>query len=101
MTQPLDTTELALPTFAVLARFRESGATAEDAVQSVVLRLTAAEEPFHEVTVERQEGPATWMVVARFVLVSVDSATAVAGLHDTLEAAALRPDEVWADRQLS
>lgn len=98
---PLDTTELALPTFAVLARFRETAGDGEAAVQAVTARLTAAEEPFHEVTVEREEGPQTWMVVVRFVLVSVDSSTAVAGLSETLQGAGMPPDEVWADSQLS
>ena len=98
---PLDTTELALPTYAVLARFREAAPTGEAAVHAVVTRLTEAQEPFHEVDVEREEAPGTWMVVARFVLVSVDSSTAVTGLSETLQSAGLRPDEVWADRQVS
>jgi len=101
MTSPLDTGELVLPTFALLARFRESGPTGEDAVRSLIVRLTEAEEPFHEVEVERQESPDAWMVVARFVLVSVDGQTAVGGLKDVLQQAGLRPDEVWVDRQLS
>lgn len=101
MTDPLDTTELALPTYAVLARFRATGSSSEDAVRSVVTALTDADEPFHEVQVERQEEDGTWMVVVRFVLVSIDGHTAVVGLHETLTAAGLAPDEVWADRQVS
>ena len=41
------------------------------------------------------------MVVARFVLVSIDGHTAVGALHETLLAAGLVPDEIWVDRQLS
>ena len=98
---PLDTTELVLPTYAVMARFRASGATGDQAVRQVVVALTEAEEPFHEVQVERQEEDGSWMVVVRFVLVSIDGQTAVVGLHETLVAAGLNPDEVWADRQVS
>lgn len=96
-----DTAEVALPTFAILARFRERATTAREAIASVEARLTAAQEPFHHVDVERQEDDDNWMVVARFVLVSVDGHTAVVGLHETLMAAGLAPDEVWADRQVS
>ena len=88
-----------LPTFAVLARFATTAGGPEAAVRDVVGRLTAAAEPFHEVTVERQDGNVV-LVVARFVLVSVDAHTAVTGLHETLTAAGVAPDEVWADRQL-
>jgi hypothetical protein len=93
--------DLALPTYAVLARFREQAPSREAAVRGVVERLTAAEEPFHEVDVERDEGADGFLVVARFVLVSVDGTTAVAGLHETLVEAGLAPDEVWVDRQVS
>ena len=88
-----------LPTFAVLARFTSTAGGPEDAVRDVVARLTAAAEPFHEVTVERPDGEG-FLVVARFVLVSLDAGTAVNGLHETLQLAGLAPDEVWADRQL-
>lgn len=98
---PLDTTELVLPTFAVMARFREVAATQDDAVRSVVARLTEREEPFHEVVVEREEEPGTWMVVARFVVVSIDGHTAVLGVSETLQGAGLVPDEVWLDAQVA
>ena len=84
-----------LPTFTVLARFAEQAATGEDAVRSVVTQLTEADEPFHEVDVERQEGAHSWMVVARFVVVSVDESAAAAGVYEALTAAGLVPDEVW------
>ena len=93
--------EVALPTFAVLARFREEAASPEDAVRGLVARLRAADEPVHEVDVEREEGPGTWMVVARFVLVSVDAGTAVEGLSAALGDAGLEPDEVWSAGQVS
>jgi hypothetical protein len=98
MTQPDD---VVLPTFAVLARFRQAAPDGDSAVRAVVGALTAAEEPFHEVVVERQEDAATWMVVARFVVVSLDAHTAVAGVDEALRFAALTPDEVWSDGQLS
>jgi hypothetical protein len=96
-----DTGETVLPTFAVLARFREPAQSAEGAVRAVERRLAAADEPFQEVTVEREEGPSTWMVVARFVMVSVDAHTAVVGLSEVLDEAGLAPDEVWADQQIA
>ena len=90
-----------LPTFAVLARFRETATSPEEAVRGLVTRLRAADEPVHEVEVEREEGPGTWMVVARFVLVSVDAGTAVVGLTETLAAAGLEPDETWSAGQVA
>ncbi|MCW2498568.1 MAG: hypothetical protein JWN87_244 [Frankiales bacterium] len=100
MTSP-ETGELVLPTFAVLARFRESAATSDAAVRSVAARLADRDEPFQEVLVERQEGPESWMVVARFVVVSIDAQTAVLGVSETLGGAGLAPDEVWMDRQVA
>jgi N-dimethylarginine dimethylaminohydrolase len=94
-------TELVLPTFAVLARFRETAADGEQAVAQVRERLRSHDEPVHEITVERQEGPQDWMVVARFVLVSVDAHTAIAGLQETLTSVGVPPDEVWADAQVA
>lgn len=90
-----------LPTYTVLARFRESALTGEEAVRGLVTRLRDADEPFHEVEVEREEGPGRWLVTARFVLVSVDPGTAVAGLSETLADAGLDPDEVWSAGQVS
>lgn len=97
----MDSLDVALPTFAVLARFRESALTPEEAVRGLVARLRDADEPVHEVDVEREEGPGTWMVVARFVLVSVDAATAIAGLTETLAEAGLHPDETWSSGQVA
>lgn len=93
--------DVALPTYAILARFKIMASEEREAVDLVTARLTAAEQPFHEVTVERREGDGAWMVVVRFVLVSVDGHTAVGGLDETLRAADLAPDEVWADQRLS
>lgn len=108
MTLPADLDDLSdepaedvLPTFAVLARFAEQAPDGETAVRQVMTRLGEAEEPFHEVRVERQEDATTWMVVARFVMVSVDAGTAVAGVSETLTDAGLRPDEVWAGPRVS
>ena len=63
--------------------------------------LTAAGEPFDDIRPERAEPDGTWMVNARFVVVSVDSHTAVAGVHDTLRRGGLAVDEVWADAQVA
>lgn len=99
--EPVEEPLEVLPTFAVLVRFREGAPTGEDAVRGLVARLSAAEEPFHEVEVERQEDEGTWMVVVRFVVVSVDEGTAVAGVHETLTSAGLRPDEAWSVGQVA
>lgn len=104
MTLPVDGAfeEVVLPTYTVLARFREPAVDGASAVRQVVERLTAAQEPFHEVTVQQEDqGERFHLVVVRFVLVSVDPQTAVAGLSETLTAAGLTPDEVWAAEQLS
>jgi len=93
--------DVALATYAILARFRETAETEESAVEQVVDRLSSAAEPHDLVTVERREEDGSWLVVARFVTVSVDAHTAVAGVHDDLHAAGLQPDEVWAERALS
>ena len=89
-----------LPTFAVLARFREPAPTGEVAVGRVAERLRSHAEPVQQVALEREEGPGEWMVTGRFVLVSVDPATAVAGLSETLAEAGLAADEVWAEAQV-
>jgi hypothetical protein len=100
MTAP-DPGDPVLPTYAVLARFCETAPTGEEAVHAVVTRLAGHQEPFHEVVVERQEGASRWMVVARFVVVSVDGHTAVGGVSETLSQAGLDPDEVWLDAQVA
>lgn len=93
--------DVALPTYAILARFRESAASADDAVDAVTSRLADCGERFDQVTLERADDDGTWLVVARFVTVSVDAHTAVAGIHEDLHSAGLAPDEVWAERALS
>lgn len=92
--------ETVLPSFAVLARFQQAAGSEDEAVQVVRRMLTDASEPFDDVALERQEGDGTWMVTARFVVVSVDSLTAVAGVHETLRRQGLAVDEVWVDAQL-
>lgn len=96
-----DSFDAALPTYALLASFTVPGQSASDADRAVVSRLSAAEQPFHEVRVERREDDGSWKVAVRFVLASVDGQTAVAGLHETLMAAGLAPDEVWLDKQVA
>jgi hypothetical protein len=96
-----DTADLVLPTYSILSRFRVEAESSREAVESVVARLTAAEEPFHEVTVEPREPDGSWLVDVRFVLVSVDGHTAVLGLDETLRGAGVTPLEVWADKQVA
>lgn len=98
MTQPDD---VVLPTYTVLARFRQQAQDADAAVRAVVAALSAQHEPFHEVEVEREEAPGTWMVVARFVITSVDPQLAVQGVGETLSGAGLVPDEVWSTGQIT
>jgi len=104
MTTPVDLPdentldEVVLPTFTVFARFRESAPDGPTAVRQVVDRLTAAREPFHEITVQEQDGGQ--LVLVRFVLVSIDAHIAVTGLSETLAAAGTGADEVWAGPQL-
>lgn len=90
-----------LPTYAVLARFQVEQAEESAAVAAVRSRLLATDEPFDDVTVEREDTPGTYYVMARFVLTSVDGETAVMGLFETLRGAGLDPDEVWLDAQLA
>lgn len=104
MTDPLDqfdNLDAALPTYALLASFTVPAESASDADREVVSRLSAAEQPFHEVRVERREDDGSWKVAVRFVLASVDGQMAVAGLHETLTEAGLSPDEVWLDKQVA
>ncbi len=100
MTLDDTSTELVLPTYAILARFREPAETSDQAMAQVAARLRSHDEPVHEISVERDEGGGVWMVIARFVLVSIDAGTAVEGLHETLTAAGLPPDEVWAGERV-
>src|SRR4051812_24615613 len=101
MTDSLDGYDVALPTFALLARFQAGGDTGESAATAVSVRLRDAGMPYDQVSVERQESDGSWMVVARFVEPSLDGHTAAAGLHETLTTAGLGPDEVWVDQALS
>lgn len=96
-----DELDLALPTFAVLAQLtRPAGGTADEAVRAVEAYLRAHDAPYDVVTVERQDVDGTWRLRARFVVVSVDAATAVNGVHESLVAAGVHPDEVWLDVEL-
>lgn len=85
-----------LPSYEVKALFAASGARAEDAEQDVRARLTAARGLYDDVAVERQEPDGTWLLQARFVVVSIDAATAVLGVSETLGFAGVSADEVWA-----
>jgi hypothetical protein len=93
--------EAVLPTYVVLARFRQEADSEQDALVRVRQMLSDKGEPFDDIAPERDEGDGTWMVNARFVVVSVDSSTAVTGVHQTLRNHGLAVDEVWADAQVA
>ena len=101
MTGPLDeiAQDAALPTFEVFARFCVEAPSAAEAQATVVRMLAEADDRPSDVVLERQERPGAWMVVARFVVVSIEAHTAVVGVSETL--AELLPDEVWAGDQLA
>ena len=86
-----------LPTFQVFARFCVETGTAPAGVAVVTQMIAAAGERPSEVTLEREEGPGRWMIMARFVVASTDAHTAVLGVSEAL--AVVRPDEVWAGYQ--
>ena len=86
-----------LDTFQVFARFCTETETAREAIALVHQMIAAAHEHPSEVQLERQERPGAWMVVARFVVVSVDAQTAIGGVTAAL--ATVRPDEVWVGSQ--
>lgn len=90
-----------LPTFATLARFRESAATEDEAVASVNRSIVDAGVSCDGVSLERRDDDGSWLVTARIVTVSIDAHTAVGGVVADLEAAGLAPDEVWVQRQLA
>lgn len=98
---PEPAVEAVLPTFVVLARFRQEADSEEAALAHVRKMLSDKGEPFDDIRPERDEGDGAWMVNARFVVVSVDSNTAVAGVHETLQGHGLAVDEVWADAQVA
>ncbi len=94
--------EVVLPTYAVLTQLSHApGVGPTEAVHDVEVDLISHEAPFDTVAVERQEADGSWRLRARFVVVSVDGHTAVEGVHETLIAAGLHPDEVWLDRQIA
>jgi hypothetical protein len=93
--------EAVLPTFVVLARFRQEAESEDGALSRVRQMLAGTGEPFDDIAPERDEGDGAWMVNARFVVVSVDSNTAVTGVHETLQRHGLAVDEVWADAQVA
>jgi hypothetical protein len=90
----------ALPSFAVLARFRRGAGTAEAAEAAVREALAAARGLFDDARVEPQEDDGRWPVDVRFVVASVDGERAVDGVHSTLREAGLVPDEVWVAERL-
>lgn len=88
--------EVTLPTFTVLARLRSAARDEPAALADVTGRLAPVSGLFDDVAVERREDDGSWWVVASFVTVSVDAHTAVLGVHESLSAAGVPVDEVWA-----
>ena len=91
--------EVVLPTFVVWARFHESADSAEVAERRVRERVKAAGGLFDDTRVEPVDPDGRWPVDLRFVVVSVDSNTAVAGVHEDLREGGAPADECWADPQ--
>ena len=95
--QELPVDDDVLPTFQVFARFCVETSAVAAAVAVVTQMIAAVKEHPSEVTLEREDGPGRWMIMARFVVVSTDTHTAVLGVSEALSA--VRPDEVWAGYQ--
>lgn len=91
--------EAVLASYEVLARFPTIAGTEQEAVATLRSRLEPERGQYDDVTVERREPDGTWMVLARFVVATVDAEAAVAGVHAELTGAGLTPDEVWAGAQ--
>jgi hypothetical protein len=90
----------ALPSFAVLARFRRPAPSAEEAEAEVRSMLAPARGLFDDARVEPQEPDGRWAVDVRFVVTSVDGERAVDGVHSTLRETGVAPDEVWVAQRL-
>ena len=84
-----------LPAFPVVARFRRAPEP-DDALVLAGLgaQLTALGLP-DDLRVERREDDGTVLVEARIPTVSVDAATAVAGVCEALRDGGLDVDEAW------
>jgi hypothetical protein len=89
-----------LHSFAVLARFRRPAHDGEQAERRVREELVAVRDQYDDARVEPQEPDGRWAVDVRFVVASVDGETAVDGVHRTLTAQGLTPDEAWVAEQL-
>lgn len=87
--------EVALPTFPVLARLRSTAPDEPAALADARDQLEPVAGMYDDVEVERREEDGSFLVVGRFVTVSVDAHTAVLGVHESLTAAGVAVDEVW------
>jgi hypothetical protein len=90
----------ALPSFAVVARFRRAAPSADEAEVAVREELAAARGLFEGARVEPQDPDGRWPVDVRFVVASVDGERAVDGVHSTLREAGVAADEVWVAERL-
>jgi hypothetical protein len=86
--------------FAVLARFRRSADAPEQADAEVRRALEPVRGLYDDAVVEPQEPDGRWAVDVRFVVASLDGELAVQGVHDSLRAYGLVPDEVWVAERL-
>jgi hypothetical protein len=90
----------ALPSFAVMARFRRSAGSAGEAEVALRDELAPARGLFDDTRVEPQEPDGRWAVDVRFVVTSIDGERAVDGVHSTLRDVGVAADEVWVAEQL-
>jgi len=86
--------------FAVRARFRRAGLSGEQADADVRRELEPVRGLYDDAVVEPQEPDGRWAVDVRFVVASLDGELAVEGVHASLRAHGLVPDEVWVAERL-
>ena len=87
--------EVVLHSFAVVARFRRDAPDGQQAEARVRSELSVVRELYDDARVEPQEPDGRWAVDVRFVVASVDGATAVEGVHSTLREQGVPADEAW------
>ena len=95
-----DGTEVVLHSFAVMARFRRAADSAAHAEALVRDQLAVVRGLYDDARVEPQEPDGRWAVDVRFVVASVDGATAVEGVSSTLREQAVPADEAWVAQAL-
>ena len=89
-----------LASFAVTARVRVPSTDAEAADRAVRRQLADGQVPYDDLRVEPREPDGRWAVDVRVVVVSLDAATAVEGVHRTLVEAGVDVSEAWMSERL-